>query len=1141
MRGFNSRKLHFISDVVSRDRYDVVFLQETMISSDDLINSFSSQWPGSSFWSPSIGRRAGVAVLFSPSFDGEIISWKRDSDGRLISLCVKYGSVNFNLVNVYAPTALSERNEFIQSIHEYFLPRSKLILAGDFNCYDDRRDKFGGNVSICKELSHFKSAFNLIDIWRSKHPRVTQCSWFNSDFSIGSRLDYFFASSELAAKVSCCEISPCAYSDHDFVALKIDASAISQIGPSVWKFNNSLLADDSFCSFIRLIIHQHIRFKHAFSSVKEFWESLKDTIKSETIKFSSRKKRALLRDQVLLTKQLSVLKNLLVTGVDSVRPEIRELEASLNALLITDLNGVKVRSRAKWIEEGELPTRYFFKLQQQRFVKSRIESICNSDDVEVFSHEEIMKAHVDFYANLFSRDDINEAIQRDLLSNVSRRLPESDCASCEGDLCLAEATTAVNGMANNKSPGLDGLSSEFYKKFWDLLGPLLVEVFNVCLTETNLCESMKTSATRLVFKKGDRKLLKNWRPISLLNVDYKICSRALSLRLSKVLETIVDPDQTCSVPGRSITSNLVLLRDTLEYIERTNETGILVSLDQEKAFDRVDRTFLMNLLCHFGFGPSFCNWISTLYFGANMRIFVNGWLTGKVDLQRGVRQGDSLSPMLYILCVEVLACAIRKSPDIEGFLLPGARGGRFKVSQYADDTTGYLRDFRSLRSLFDVISLYERGTGAKLNVSKSEAMWLGAWRERTDQPLGLSWVRKMKVLGVVFGTVNVERDNWEPRLSKLDKCLNMWKSRSLSMIGKAWIVNILAISKLLYVAAILVPPDWVLAKFNQLLWSFLWGSKIEPVARKSLHCPVSKGGLGIFDFVVKGQALRLSAMFQAISNPEFKCFYLLRYFCGARLARLRSEWVHLRDNSAPNAESATPFYSRCIATLSDLSHLPSAFIFSSKNIYRELLKRKSSPPILPLFWAPFVGRGFDLQKHWSNVRESLTENFKNDLLWLITLKAVKVRDSLRSWGYIASDRCACCSRKETIDHCFLNCARAKAVWAHFVPLLSGLISSRFSPNCSFVFFFKFSSPSRKGFRIALYVIKTVLYAIWKFRNRSTFHNGSESSGAIIKYVKQNLKSRIKVDFFRLSRDKFVEIWAHDALLSVDGGSLLFAF
>lgn len=109
----------------------------------------------------------------------------------------------------------------------------------------------------------------------------------------------------------------------------------------------------------------------------------------------------------------------------------------------------------------------------------------------------------------------------------------------------------------------------------------------------------------------------------------------------------------------------------LDYIERTNEPGILISLDQEKAFDQVNRSFEINLLCHFGFGPSFCNWISTLYNGAYMRILVNDFLSDSVLLQREAQQGDNLSPMLYIMCVEVLGCKIRSSSHIEGFLLPG--------------------------------------------------------------------------------------------------------------------------------------------------------------------------------------------------------------------------------------------------------------------------------------------------------------------------------------------------------------------------------------------------------------------------------------------------------------------------------------
>ena len=113
------------------------------------------------------------------------------------------------------------------------------------------------------------------------------------------------------------------------------------------------------------------------------------------------------------------------------------------------------------------------------------------------------------------------------------RLSEEDQAKCEGLLSLSEFTLALGNMSQNKSPGPDGLSVEFYSKFWSRLGPILLEVINLCYSDFDLCESMKTSNTRLVFKKGDRKSLKNWRPISLLNVDYKICSKALSSVISR--------------------------------------------------------------------------------------------------------------------------------------------------------------------------------------------------------------------------------------------------------------------------------------------------------------------------------------------------------------------------------------------------------------------------------------------------------------------------------------------------------------------------------------------------------------------------------------------------------------------------------
>lgn len=768
MRGFNARKENLIFALAPS--FDLCCVQETLLSSAKSIKDLSSRWSGPSFWSPAIGRQGGVAVLISDSFNGKVLNWRKDSCGRIISLLLDLSEIRINLINIYAPVNPTERKVFFEGLHDYFIPSDGTIIGGDFNCYDSELDKFGGNVSVATYLSDFRSMFKFVDIWRKCHKKIRQMTWFNADLTIGSRLDKFFLSPNLVGFASKCDILPCCLSDHDFINLILDFKDLIPRGPGIWKFNNSLLDDDTFCQFISDRILDLSLCKLAFDCVKQWWDFFKSSLKTDIITFAREKRARLNRERVSLTNRLIKLKCQLIEGNSSLSPEITFIESQLAALTDRISEGVKTRSRAQWLEQGERPTRFFFKLEKERIEKNYVTSILNRDGIEVFSREELENAHVEFYSDLFSAEDIDPACQNLLFAGVTNFLSESNCALCEGMISLAELTFLLKTLNTARAPGSDGLTVEFFSKFWNLLGPLLLEVINKCYVDGELSDSMKSSVTRLIFKKrGNIKDLKNWRPISLLNVDYKICSKSITLRLSKVLDSIVDPDQTCSIPGRSISSNLIMLRDTLDYIEQTDETGILVSLDQEKAFDRVNRSFLVDLLKHFGFGPDFCRWIDVFYFGANMRIILNGWLTRPIALHRGVRQGDSLSPLLYVLCVEVLACQIRNSKRIRGFLLPGANGKQFKVRQYADDTTSFVKDFNSLVSLFDVISIYEKGSGARLNRSKTEAMWLGAWRTHSDEPLGLTWVCKMKILGVFFGVVSVENDNWQPKINKLEK------------------------------------------------------------------------------------------------------------------------------------------------------------------------------------------------------------------------------------------------------------------------------------------------------------------------------------------------------------------------------------
>ena len=152
-------------------------------------------------------------------------------------------------------------------------------------------------------------------------------------------------------------------------------------------------------------------------------------------------------------------------------------------------------------------------------------------------------------------------------------------------------------------------------------------------------------------------------------------------------------------------------------INKTDETGILVALDQMKAFDRVDHDFLMRVLSKSGFSPSFCRWVFIFYSNVFSRIICSDKLSTPVFLERGVRQGCPLFPLLYVLTSKVLANQIRKNPAIEGFLLPGAGGLEFTISQYADDATNFVKYERSLCHLLETVNKYKRGSGAKLNTT----------------------------------------------------------------------------------------------------------------------------------------------------------------------------------------------------------------------------------------------------------------------------------------------------------------------------------------------------------------------------------------------------------------------------------------
>ena len=400
----------------------------------------------------------------------------------------------------------------------------------------------------------------------------------------------------------------------------------------------------------------------------------------------------------------------------------------------------------------------------------------------------------------------------------------------------------------------------------------MVDVLNTCYASGSLSLSQRRGVISLVFKRGDRLDARNWRPITLLNVDYTLASRVLAGQLLKVIHVVVGKDQTCGVPGRFIGENVALLRDIVDYTSFSNVPAAVLSLDQEKAFDRVDGSFMLTTLSKMGFGPSFLHWVRLFYRGVHVNegcVNDNGYLSPFFVLSRGVRQGCPLSPLLYVLVSEVLAVNIRANPRITGLPIPGSQTPYSPISQYADDTPLIVNSDDAILAVFDTYSRFEVASGSKLKVSKSKVLWLGAWNIRRDPPVQLEWTfEKFKVLGVYVGPGDLEEANWRPRIAAVENVLSSWRQRALSFRNRALVIGSLGLSRIWYVASLIHMPVWVHAELARLIFPFFWKGKPDLVAREVVTQHPTAGGFSVVDINLKVSSLLVQWIRRYASSPS---------------------------------------------------------------------------------------------------------------------------------------------------------------------------------------------------------------------------------------------------------------------------------
>ncbi|CAM4528296.1 unnamed protein product, partial [Lepidochelys olivacea] len=525
----------------------------------------------------------------------------------------------------------------------------------------------------------------------------------------------------------------------------------------------------------------------------------------------------------------------------------REKREELQALEDHRARGAFVRSRIRLLREMDRGSRFFYALEKMGGAKKHVTCLLAEDGTPLTDPVEMCGKARDFYTSLFSPDPTDPGACRVLWEELPM-VSVGYRDRLELPLTLAKFSEALRRMPTNKSPGMDGLTMEIYRAFWDILGPDLATVWAESLQGRVLPLSCRQAVLALLPKKGDLHELRNWCPVLLLSTDYKIVAKAISLRLGSMMADVIHPDQTCTVPGRSIFDNLFLVRDLLELRHRDSLSFALLSLDQEKAFNRVNDGYLLGTMQVFGFGPQFVSFLQVLYASVECLVRLNWTLTEPVSFGRGVRQGCPLSGQLYALAIEPFLCLLCRR--LTGLVLREPEL-RLVLSTYTDDLLLVVQDPGDLARVEACQAIYSAASSAQANWVKSSGLAVGDWRQVSSLPPALQTIRwsadPLLYLGVYLSATHPSPlENWQNLEGGVIERLRKWTRllRCLSLRGRALVLNQLVLSMLWYRLNTLVPaPGFLTDLRTSILEFFSSGMHWAPV--EVLHLPLKEGGQGL--------------------------------------------------------------------------------------------------------------------------------------------------------------------------------------------------------------------------------------------------------------------------------------------------------
>ena len=693
-------------------------------------------------------RSAGVAVLVRRSLcqAGQVVVGEQHiiatQQGRFMAVPVQWGGHSMTLVAAHAPNDSGQQQAFIQQhMQPHMPPGRSYVVGGDFNFVVDRAldevttAQHRGPAQPPAARVWGETLPWLVDAFRAAHP--TRRAFTHHTATSARRLDRLYVTGDLQLYVQACFVADATPSDHRPVVLQLCARRAASQGRGLPRARVQRIWE---VPAVRQVLEQRLQemaqeAPQDQQALLDWWPIFKRRCLVLCMQLG---REARTHSLGVGMQQRQAAQAQLVAAFDAVERGVQpaQLPAALQQVLqarehwrgqvAAQAQSAEWSRRREWVHGGERPNPVLTSQVRPRAPREQqhVPAVrAPATGLLAAGGRALAQVVAEYWASVSCEPPVAAAARDEVLAAVQAaglRL-DGDVAAAVGACVVSEeeVKVAVKHSAPGKAPGMDGLPVELYRRYMALFVPLLARVYTAVGQLGVLPFGFTTGVIVCFHKSGPRASLANYRPITLLNTDYRVLAKILARRLRPVQGALISPEQTAFLPGRNIGENVMLLQ-CMPHALPPSSTAVCVFLDFRKAYDTISRPFLYQLLAQAGLGGGFLAWVQLLLHDTRSCACVNGYVSERVGFAAGVRQGCPLAPQLYLFVAQAMLCLLKH----KGIGVT-VGGRRVTATQFADDAQVFLESPAQIPALLGVLATFEQASGQGLNRSKTRVVLFG--------------------------------------------------------------------------------------------------------------------------------------------------------------------------------------------------------------------------------------------------------------------------------------------------------------------------------------------------------------------------------------------------------------------------------